>query len=72
MINGNMDAIFTIFPTTLSVHNTNGNIVLTLPENDGFVIDKTKLKTYVLRYSCNNFSNSFIFVELSKDKGERE
>ncbi len=52
-INGNMYAIFTIFPTTLSVHNTNGNIVLTLPENDGFVIDKTKLKTY------KDFSTSF-------------
>ncbi len=61
-INGNIDAVFTVFPTALSVHNVNGNITLTLPENDGFIIDKRKLKTY------KDFSTSFYLKDSNHKK----
>lgn len=61
-INGNIEAVFTVFPTTLSIHNTSGNIILTLPENDGFTIDKSKLKTY------KDFSTSFYLKDSNNKK----
>lgn len=61
-INGNIDAHFEQFPAALSVSNTHGNITLTLPENDGFTIDKSKLKT------TKNLSSSFHLKEKNNKK----
>ncbi len=61
-VNGNIDATFTALPDTLFVSDTNGNIILTLPENDGFVIDKSKLKT------TKNLSSSFHLKDANNKK----
>lgn len=61
-VNGNIDADFTIFPTALSVETVNGNITLTLPENDGFSFYKNKAKTY------KNFSTSFALKDSNQKR----
>ena len=60
--NVNIDADFTIFPTALSVETVNGNITLTLPENDGFSFYKNKAKTY------KNFSTSFALKDSNQKR----
>ncbi|NDO47524.1 DUF4097 family beta strand repeat-containing protein [Clostridium sp. MD294] len=61
-VNGNINADFTVFPTALSIETVNGNITLTLPENDGFSFYKNKVKTY------NNFSTSFALKDNAQKK----
>lgn len=61
-VNGNINADFTVFPTALSVETANGNITLTLPENDGFSFYKNKVKTY------KDFSTSFALKDTPQKK----
>lgn len=61
-VNGNVNADFTVFPTALSVETANGNITLTLPENDGFSFYKNKVKTY------KDFSTSFALKDTPQKK----
>lgn len=61
-VNGTINADFMIFPTALSVETVNGNITLSLPENDGFTMYKNKLKTY------KDFSSSFALKDSNQKK----
>lgn len=61
-VNGDIDASFVTMPDALFVSNTNGNITLTLPENDGFVIDKSNLKT------TKNLNSSFHLKDANNKK----
>lgn len=61
-VNGNIDAVFSVFPTSLFTYTDNGNITLTLPENDGFSINKSKLKT------TTNLNSSFSLKDANNKK----
>lgn len=61
-VNGRIDASFTTIPDALFVSDTSGDIILTLPENDGFVIDKSNLKT------TKNFNSSFYLKDANNKK----
>ena len=61
-VNGNIDVVFSVFPTSLFTYTGNGNITLTLPENDGFSIDKSKLKT------TKNLNSSFSLKDANNKK----
>ncbi|MEY8321130.1 DUF4097 family beta strand repeat-containing protein [Lachnospiraceae bacterium 46-61] len=61
-VNGNIDAVFSVFPTSVFTNTVNGNITLTLPENDGFSINKSKLKT------TKNLNSSFSLKDANNKK----
>ena len=61
-VNGNIDAVFSVFPASLFTNTVNGSITLTLPENDGFSINKSKLKT------TKNLNSSFSLKDANNKK----